>query len=530
MMEPKWPEDGSQFISYYEYTPGTDPIRVETRDVVHFRYQTFDPHNIRKGLSPIQSVVREIFTDDEAANYTASMLRNVGVPPVVIAPGADASPSEEELQQTKQRYQEVTTGDARGQALVMSGPTTVTTLGFNPLQMDVRNLRMCARGAHLGPAGHTRGRGRPGHGPRQHQGRRDDVRDARAGVRVEHHPDAAAHGRRAADPTAARVRRRARLKLDFDLGKVRVLQADENDLHDRARKDLLAGGIVLNEFRQMIGLDPLAGAEGDAFYVPSLVTPTPAAELLAAPAPAVTVTPLPAGPPDQPTKMRPRAPPPEGTPAVTGRAPEPVPGVRIAAVEAAPDGRRSVRTTSTRHDALWREAAPQGLTDLLDAEEAAPASRWVFHFWSATTGRYRGEGGRFVPDAEVREALDQVIQTQATRMRSLTQSLIDGDVSLADWQRQAMEAVKVGTSRVSRWRMVDGHNSAKMTSAGSGNASASSTATWAPSRSRWPVASRRLGPARWRARRCMPTRHGRHTARRSGVRRRHAACRKSAIA
>jgi HK97 family phage portal protein len=365
MMEPKWPEDGSQFISYYEYKPGTDPIRVETRDVVHFRYQTFDPHNIRKGLSPIQSVVREIFTDDEAANYTASMLRNVGVPPVVIAPGADASPSEEELQQTKQRYQEVTTGDARGQALVMSGPTTVTTLGFNPLQMDVRNLRMVPEeriSALLGIPAAVVGLG-------------TGLDNTKVGATMSEMREQAYESN--IIPTqrlmAAELRTQLlrefgdirKLKLDFDLGKVRVLQADENDLHDRARKDLLAGGIVLNEFRQMIGLDPLAGAEGDAFYVPSLVTPTPAAELLAAPAPAVTVTPLPAGPPDQPTKMRPlERRPQKALPPSLG---EPLNLSQYELdllAEIAPDDIEAAR-------ALWHEAAPDGLEDLLDAEEGA---------------------------------------------------------------------------------------------------------------------------------------------------------------
>jgi hypothetical protein len=84
--------------------------------------------------------VRELFTDDEAANYTASMLRNVGVPPVVLAPGAHASPVLKELQQTKQRYQE----SPRAMPVAGAGdvrPTTVDQLGFNPQQMDVRNLR-----------------------------------------------------------------------------------------------------------------------------------------------------------------------------------------------------------------------------------------------------------------------------------------------------------------------------------------------------------------------------------------------------
>lgn len=64
--------------------------------------------------------------------------------------------------------------------------------------------------------------------------------------------------------------------------------------------------------------------------------------------------------------------------------------------------------------------------------------------WESETGRYRGDGGRFVPDARVRAALDEVIQSQGQAMRALTQRLIDGTLSLPDWQRQAMQTVKVG--------------------------------------------------------------------------------------
>jgi hypothetical protein len=63
--------------------------------------------------------------------------------------------------------------------------------------------------------------------------------------------------------------------------------------------------------------------------------------------------------------------------------------------------------------------------------------------WSPDTGRYRGADGRFVPDAKVREALDQVIQAQAARMRGITQSLIDGNLSLPEWQRESMQSIKL---------------------------------------------------------------------------------------
>jgi HK97 family phage portal protein len=361
MMEPKWPDDGGQFISHYEYTPGPgEPLRYDPRDVVHFRYKTFDPQNLRKGLSPIQSLVREIFTDDEAANYTAAMLRNVGVPPVVISPDGDASPSPEELQETKQRYQEVTTGDARGQALVMSGPTKVAVLGFNPQQMDVKNLRSVPEeriSALLGIPAAVVGLG-------------SGLDNTKVGATMSEMREQAYESN--IIPTqrlmAAELRTQLltefgdvrRLKIDFDLGKVRVLQADENDLHDRARKDLLAGGIVLNEFRAMIGLDPLPGAEGDAFYVPSLVTPTPQDELLAPPAPQVTVTALPPGTPadGQPKGRR------KALPVSLG---EPLNLSEFELQQLAEIGPDDIDEARS----LWRGAAPQGLTDLLDAEEAA---------------------------------------------------------------------------------------------------------------------------------------------------------------
>lgn len=281
MMEPKWPDDGSQFISHYEYKPGTDVLRLETKDVVHFRYQTFDPNNTRKGMSPIHSLMREIFTDDEAANYTAAMLRNVGVPPVVISPGADASPSQDELEQTKQRYQEITTGDSRGQALVMSGPTTVTTLGFNPQQMDVKNLRRVPEervSALLGIPAAVVGLGTGLENTKVGATMSEMREQAYESNIIPTQRLMAAELRTQLLPEFGDVRR---LKLEFDLSKVRVLQVDQNALWERAGKALDRGGITLNEYRQEIGMEP--DPDGDVYYLPGTVTPTDPAELLAPP-------------------------------------------------------------------------------------------------------------------------------------------------------------------------------------------------------------------------------------------------------
>ena len=85
MMEPRWPTDGSAYLTHYDYTPSGVTIRIDPADVIHVR-DGLDPKNTRKGLSPLASLLREIFTDNEAANMTASLLANMGVPGLIVSP------------------------------------------------------------------------------------------------------------------------------------------------------------------------------------------------------------------------------------------------------------------------------------------------------------------------------------------------------------------------------------------------------------------------------------------------------------
>ncbi|SCW61686.1 phage portal protein, HK97 family [Sphingobium faniae] len=151
MIEPKWPQDGGTFISHYRYSPGggAEPMRIEPRDVVHFRHG-IDPRNIRMGLSPLDGVIREIFIDLESSNFVASLLRNMGVPGVVISPKGGAMPAPEDVEATKTWFKQAFGGDNRGGPLVMGAPTDVQPYGFNPQQLnmsegrDVAEERVCA--------------------------------------------------------------------------------------------------------------------------------------------------------------------------------------------------------------------------------------------------------------------------------------------------------------------------------------------------------------------------------------------------
>lgn len=139
-IEPKWPADGSAFISRYDYSPGGGPTqRLDPEDVVHFRHG-LDPSNPRLGLSPIAGVLREVFMDIEASNFVASLARNLGVPGVVVAP-KEGKIAAADVEQVKAWLREAFTGDSRGEPLVMGAPTEVHEYGFNPQQMDLSAVR-----------------------------------------------------------------------------------------------------------------------------------------------------------------------------------------------------------------------------------------------------------------------------------------------------------------------------------------------------------------------------------------------------
>ena len=301
MIEPRWPDDGSEFISHYEYTPNAQAIRLERSEVVHFRYG-LDPHNMRKGLSPLGALTRELFTDDEAANYTASMLRNVGVPPVIVSPKLDANGIGPKMDQAaadevKSRFTELSTGDNRGQTIVMRGATEITTLGFNPQQMNVRDLRKIPEERV------TAVYGIPavvvGLGAGLDRSTFANFAEAREAAYESNLIPCqrliAAELRTQLLPHFGNVET---LKIDFDLSKVRVLQDDQNALHARSLADLNGGLATLNEAREAVGLEPLPGKAGDVLYIPGTVTPTDPDELLAQPEP-LEVTELPPGAPGQ---------------------------------------------------------------------------------------------------------------------------------------------------------------------------------------------------------------------------------------
>jgi HK97 family phage portal protein len=134
---PRW--DTGDFISYYEYRANGIVTKIPVEDVIHFRFGV-DPYNPRLGLAPLASVVREVYTDTEATNYGAAILRNFGTVGGIVSP-KDPNASEMDPETFVKLYQAKTTGDKRGEILAWDAPLDVVFPNNNPEKMALDVIR-----------------------------------------------------------------------------------------------------------------------------------------------------------------------------------------------------------------------------------------------------------------------------------------------------------------------------------------------------------------------------------------------------
>lgn len=267
-ISPKWPEDGSVYVSHYEYKP--DPnrsgIRIEVEDVVHFRFG-IDGSNIRIGRGPLKPVLAEVFTDQEAAAFTNTLLLNMGVPGLIIAPGeSDAVIDQGNADSIKRKATEAFGGRNRGSTMVLSHKVTAQAFGFSPEQMNLKDLRRvpeervsAVTGVPAIVAGLGAGLDRStfsnfeeARGAAWEENIIPTQRLLAEEVWVQLLPEFVG------DPETFLV--------DFDTTEVRVLQEDQNRLWERAGNALGRGAITLATFNGIVGL-PVAKDGSDRVYL-----------------------------------------------------------------------------------------------------------------------------------------------------------------------------------------------------------------------------------------------------------------------
>lgn len=255
----------TEFITHYEYRPGgTEAFKILPSEIVHFRFG-LDGDNPLKGRSPLKSVLREIFTDDEAANFTASLLRNMGVPGIVISPDMDTPLEHGDAEATKAYIKENFGGDNRGGALVLTGRTKVQQFGFSPEQLLLKELRRIPEErvtAVLGIPAMVAGLGAG-------LDRSTFTNYAEARQAAYEQSIIPVQGDLSEDISFQLLGDFERDPFEwvtgFDLTNVRVLQEDRNKLEQRLNRGLRAGGLKRSEYRRSLGFS--VDEERDDIYL-----------------------------------------------------------------------------------------------------------------------------------------------------------------------------------------------------------------------------------------------------------------------
>lgn len=134
-------EKGSaNFIDYYCHKTGPrkeDEEHIPPWNIVHLRFG-IDDRNHMLGISRLRRVLREVATDDEAAEFVNRLLRNNAVMGLVVLTTPDMAMNEEGAMSVKERIADTFTGAGQGSTAVMSGAVRdVKQLGLDPKQLDI---------------------------------------------------------------------------------------------------------------------------------------------------------------------------------------------------------------------------------------------------------------------------------------------------------------------------------------------------------------------------------------------------------
>jgi len=246
----------SNFIDAYRYSyaPGKFDD-IDPRNIIHFRIG-IDDQDHRLGLAPIKRLLREIASDQSATQYTDALLRNFGIPGLVVTVPQNSSLNEQQADDIKQRIEQRFGYENRGNVGVLTAGATIEQFGFSPDQLNMKELHevpetlICAvMGVPPVIAGLSSGLGQS-----QNYASMKVIRENfteltivplwrmdAAKLNKELKPDFTS------DPE---------VRIGYDLSMVRALQEDRNQLFTRLDNAVKTGWLLPNEARGEVGYGP----------------------------------------------------------------------------------------------------------------------------------------------------------------------------------------------------------------------------------------------------------------------------------
>jgi HK97 family phage portal protein len=267
IVEPRWPADGSVEVSHFDVRIDSRTYQEPPENIVHLRDGS-DPYNDRKGLSELAAVMKEICGDHGSVSYSAAILRNFGVPGVLLQPKVPpdkiVSLAEPQRKALLDLWRDRVSGENRGMPLVPSMPLEVMPIGLSPNDLAIDKLTQlfaprifAAIGIDpmvVGYPSHTRTYS-------NYQESREAAYESNV-IPTQRSLDSQVTRQLMPDIVGALPGDR----FGRDYSHVRVLQQDADKLHQRLTAAVGGPWITPNNARMQVGLDDLAG--GDVLYPP----------------------------------------------------------------------------------------------------------------------------------------------------------------------------------------------------------------------------------------------------------------------
>lgn len=280
-------------------------IPVESRDIIHVKYS--NPLNAYFGQAPLRPAARAVSLDNAATDFVDTLLRNYAVPGVVIKTATETTQAVADM--LKRKWKAAFQGNRRGEPAVLQAGMDVQPLGMSLHDLEFPDLRaysesrICAAlqvppilvGAKVGLDRSTFTNYQEARKQLWEEGIFSLQRRFREPVERQLLPEFSGTGRQ-------------RVTVRWDNSDVLALQEAESAKWERAVNALSHGGITVNDFRRVVGLD--TDPAGDVFLLPRGSVPLPMGQL---PVAGDVVGEMPSG----------------GPPGAPGAAP-PLPEVRVA--------------------------------------------------------------------------------------------------------------------------------------------------------------------------------------------------------
>jgi HK97 family phage portal protein len=247
------------FISHYTLDLGdgkTEDIPVE--DILHFR-MGIDDRDHRLGMSPLQRLLREIATDEEATRFSDALLKNFAIPGLAVSIPPGPTITEEQARTIRDRLRTEYGGQGRGQIAVIANGATMQQFGFSPQQLDLKGLHRLPEeriSAVFGVAAMVVGLGAGL--DRSTFSNYEEAREAlfEQSVLPTYRADAATYQKHLLRPDFATDKA---IRCKYDISDVRSLQPDMNEVYARLSLAIEKGWVKRNEARSEVGLPPVDG-------------------------------------------------------------------------------------------------------------------------------------------------------------------------------------------------------------------------------------------------------------------------------